>query len=51
MARAQADTLAAAIVAEGGPRNLQDKQIIAMVAYLQRLGRDIKAPQVARSTP
>jgi hypothetical protein len=36
---------------EGGPKGLQDKQIIALVAYLQRLGRDIKAPQVARSTP
>jgi len=30
---------------------LQDKQVIALFAYLQRLGRDIKAQQVARTTP
>ena len=36
---------------EGGPKGLQDKEIIALIAYLQRLGRDIKAPQVARSAP
>ena len=24
---------------------------VALVAYLQRLGRDVKAPQVARRTP
>jgi cytochrome c oxidase cbb3-type subunit I/II len=51
MARAQADSLARSIESEGGPKGLQDKQIVALVAYLQRLGRDIKAPQVARSTP
>ena len=51
MARAQADSVAKAIEGEGGPKGLQDKQIVALVAYLQRLGRDIKAPQVARSTP
>ena len=51
MARAQADSIARAIEGEGGPKGLQDKQIVALVAYLQRLGRDIKAPQVARSTP
>jgi len=51
VARAQADSIARAIEGEGGPKGLQDKQIVALVAYLQRLGRDIKAPQVARSTP
>jgi len=51
IARAQADSLAKAVEGDGGPKGLQDKQIIALVAYLQRLGRDIKAPQVARSTP
>ena len=50
MARAQADSIARGIEGEGGPKGLQDKQIVALVAYLQRLGRDIKAPQVARST-
>jgi cytochrome c oxidase cbb3-type subunit I/II len=42
MAREQARELAAAIVAQGGPAGLEDKEITAMVAYLQRLGRDIK---------
>jgi len=51
MARAQADSLAKGVEGEGGPKGLQDKQIIALVAYLQRLGRDVKAAQVARSTP
>jgi cytochrome c oxidase cbb3-type subunit I/II len=51
MARAQADSLGRSIEGEGGPRGLHDKQIVALVAYLQRLGRDIKAPQVARRAP
>jgi cytochrome c oxidase cbb3-type subunit I/II len=51
MARAQADSLARSIEGEGGPKGLQDKQIVALVAYLQRLGRDIKPQQVARRAP
>jgi cytochrome c oxidase cbb3-type subunit I/II len=43
MARTQAHTLAASIEQQGGPRGLEDKKIIALVAYLQRLGTDIKA--------
>ena len=39
-ARAQADSVAAQIVAQGGPDRLADREIIAMVAYLQRLGVD-----------
>jgi len=42
MAREQAKTLADGIVAQGGPAGLEDKEIVAMVAYLQRLGHDIK---------
>lgn len=42
MAREQATAMAARIAADGGPANLGDKQIIALVAYMQRLGRDIK---------
>ncbi len=45
MARAQAREVAAAIVAEGGPTGLEDKTIVAVVAYMQRLGRDIKVAQ------
>jgi cytochrome c oxidase cbb3-type subunit I/II len=47
MARAQAQSVAQAIQASGGPADLGDKEIVAMVAYLQRLGRDISAPAAA----
>lgn len=43
LAREQASTLAAGIVTQGGPDALADKEIIAIVAYLQRLGMDMKA--------
>jgi cytochrome c oxidase cbb3-type subunit I/II len=49
MARAQAGEIAARIEAAGGPAGLADKEIIAMVAYLQRLGRDITAPGSAHA--
>jgi cytochrome c oxidase cbb3-type subunit I/II len=42
MAREQAAAIASAIVAQGGPPGLEDKQMVAIVAYLQRLGKDIK---------
>ena len=47
MAREQAAQMAAAIESQGGPAGLADKEVIALVAYLQRLGRDIKTPAVA----
>jgi cytochrome c oxidase cbb3-type subunit I/II len=50
MARAQAEAMAQAIRASGGPAGLADKEIVAMVAYLQRLGRDIRAPTAASTT-
>jgi cytochrome c oxidase cbb3-type subunit I/II len=40
--QAQASTLAAEIVAQQGPGGLADREIIALTAYLQRLGTDIK---------
>jgi cytochrome c oxidase cbb3-type subunit I/II len=43
MARTQAGTLAQEIVKQGGPK-LDDMQILALVAYLQRLGTDINKP-------
>jgi cytochrome c oxidase cbb3-type subunit I/II len=43
LARDQAKSLAAEIEAQGGPRGLEERQIIALVAYLQRLGTDIRA--------
>ncbi len=41
-ARAQANEIADEVVAQGGPDGLADKEIVALVAYLQRLGTDIK---------
>ena len=48
MAREQAKQIAAAIREQGGPDGLEDKQIVAMVAYMQRLGRDIKVTATAQ---
>jgi cytochrome c oxidase cbb3-type subunit I/II len=42
MARRQSHEIAGRIASQGGPKNLQTKQITALVAYLQRLGTDIK---------
>jgi cytochrome c oxidase cbb3-type subunit I/II len=51
MAKAQAREIADDIAKSGGPTGLEDKEIVAMVAYLQRLGKDIKATGVAQSAP
>ena len=42
MAKEQAAQIAASIEAAGGPKGLADKEIVALTAYLQRLGRDLK---------
>jgi cytochrome c oxidase cbb3-type subunit I/II len=42
MARAQAREIAARVLAAGGPDGLEDKEIMAVVAYLQRLGTDLR---------
>ena len=47
MAREQARRIAAGIESQGGPRGLETKQIIALTAYLQRLGQDIKGVALA----
>jgi cytochrome c oxidase cbb3-type subunit I/II len=44
-AREQAEAIAAEIVVQGGPEDLGDKQIVALIAYLQRLGTDITKPE------
>ena len=50
MARKQAHEVSVEIVAQGGPSDLEGKQIIALLAYLQRLGTDIKKlPSTASS--
>ncbi len=40
-ARKQAERVAADIVKQGGPAGVQEKQAIALIAYLQRLGTDL----------
>ncbi len=42
MARKQAQEISVEIVKQGGPAGLEQKKIVALVAYLQRLGTDIK---------
>jgi cytochrome c oxidase cbb3-type subunit I/II len=56
--RAQADEIVAQL-AQGGITTEPDREIVALIAYLQRLGRDGKAaiaapsgpPTVSRTTP
>ena len=45
MAHDQAAQLAAKLQAQGGPADLADKDAIALIAYLQRLGMDIRLSQ------
>jgi cytochrome c oxidase cbb3-type subunit I/II len=42
IAHTQAEQIAAEIEAQGGPANLQEREIVALIAYLQRLGTDIQ---------
>jgi cytochrome c oxidase cbb3-type subunit I/II len=50
MAREQANLIAAEIVKQNGPAGMEDKTVIALIAYLQRLGKDLYAPPPA-ATP
>ncbi|HVU64432.1 MAG TPA: cytochrome-c oxidase, cbb3-type subunit I [Phycisphaerales bacterium] len=47
LARAQAQTIADNIAKDNGPKGLEDKKIVALIAYLQRLGTDISKPPPA----
>jgi cytochrome c oxidase cbb3-type subunit I/II len=49
LARAQASAMAKDLVAQGGPAGLEDKEILALVAYLQRLGKDARGTLTASS--
>jgi cbb3-type cytochrome c oxidase subunit II len=42
LAQTQANEIAAQIVEQGGPDRLADKEIVALVAFLQRLGTDAR---------
>ena len=43
-ARKQAGEIAAKIAADKGPAGLEDKEVVALIAYLDRLGSDLFAP-------
>ena len=45
LAREQAVELATKLQQQGGPAGMQDKDVIALIAYMQRLGRDISLSQ------
>jgi cytochrome c oxidase cbb3-type subunit I/II len=45
MARAQAEQIAGELAAQGGPSGMANREAIAVIAYLQRLGTDIKKAQ------
>jgi cytochrome c oxidase cbb3-type subunit I/II len=46
MARDQARAIAQELVTQGGPAGLEGKQVVALIAYLQRLGTDIRQTPV-----
>ncbi len=50
-ARKQAAQIARSVAEQGGPAALENKEIIAMVAYLQRLGKDIQTQALAENAP
>jgi cytochrome c oxidase cbb3-type subunit I/II len=45
IAETQAQALATKLVAAGGPTGMADKEVIALIAYVERLGADIKLSQ------
>jgi cytochrome c oxidase cbb3-type subunit I/II len=48
LAHQQAAQVAGELAAHGGPKGMDNKEVIALIAYLQRLGRDIQnAPELA----
>ena len=48
---AQAKAIAAEVEAQQGPKGLARKEIVALTAYLQRLGTDIRWKKVAPQAP
>jgi len=50
LAATQAEAIAAEIEQQGGPPGLGDKEVVALIAYIQRLGIDIKLAPVAGTT-
>ncbi len=50
-ARAQAETIASEVAAQGGPQGLETKEITALVAFLQRLGKDVRMTSLPPAGP
>jgi cytochrome c oxidase cbb3-type subunit I/II len=50
-ARAQAADIARDIEAQGGNAGLADKEIVALIAYLQRLGADLRREKSGAPAP
>lgn len=51
LARKQAEAIAAEIVKQGGPAGVHEKQAIALIAYLQRMGTDLFRTEEPASKP
>ena len=51
MAREQAARIADELVRQGGPEGMETKQVVALIAYLQRLGTDISRDPEEGGTP
>jgi len=51
MAREQARQIATGLVSQGGPSGMETKEIVAMIAYLQRLGKDIRVATAGQAGP
>jgi cytochrome c oxidase cbb3-type subunit I/II len=49
MAQTQAAAIAADLEAQGAPKGLGDKEIVALIAYIQRLGTDIRVTAASAS--
>lgn len=47
LARRQAEEIAAKVVAEQGPQGVGDRKVVALVAYLMRIGTDLDKPVAA----
>jgi len=47
LARQQGRQIAQSIAEQGGPKGLDETRLVALIAYLQRLGTDIKKPSAA----
>ena len=46
LARKQAQEIEAKVIAENGPKGVGDRKVVALVAYLMRLGTDLDKPVV-----